>query len=372
MASYQHALWGTQTSEHDDTIIYRSNGRRWKVRIDSKLPENFSIEGCFFCTTEYAQDQFGPNPDRLNGRWRVGDTGRATLLLNNRMVKGHFMCWDMDVDVTCWDSRCMSSDEVFVGFMGPLHSGDLKFNIQPIVNFGFQKFAVEFGQRAMMEFREEMKNTNGLLKQASRMFAADLNGEGSDQLNRWRLMAAIKDGFDPRTQPFMRRDLYRAYRKDLLNIENMRIPVPQEFGIRAYYFIDPWTIGRDGRFHPERKRLVGNCVYSPRLDVGERVAAYRDPQTPPEYWLMENVGPYAGFPLIDHNAMIVSIYIAMNFAKKQGGGDYDDCGNIVRKMLMEHFVNNLPRYVEQPDGPANVAAKVLRWVEDNIFAQADG
>jgi hypothetical protein len=320
-AMYRHASWGTESSLKDDMMIYRSEGARWRVRWNSQpmqdnkipMPEDFKIEGMGVATPEWATAQLGPNPDRFDGSWKVGDAVRITLSCSKYMFKGHMLLWNMkNVDVSLWDCKFqLSTDEVFVGFMGCLHAGDLRFNIQPIVNFGLHKWAEKFGVLAMEGFQDEMANRDLLMKRISMQFAEQINDDDCESLNNWRLMSAIKAGFDPEHEPFMMRDIYRAYLKKNIEIENGRVPVPEQYGIRAYYFIDPWCIGSDGIFRANQGRLRGNTVHCSRLNPGEWVITYRDPQTPPEWQKVQNVGSVSTLGSLCDNVIIISAGIAM-------------------------------------------------------------
>jgi hypothetical protein len=394
-AQYRTAVEGSEQvfgkDRHGNFVTYKMNGEDFKVRYDAHIPAvnglPFVIEGCFYVTPRFANAHFGLNPD-TGKKWKTGQTGRATFSVTDPlspedakvgfMEKGHFMVWDMKhVDASFWDTKkIIGTEKVFVGFMGTLHPGKMHLSIQATVNFGLMPFALDYAKLAMHGYADEMADPDFARKQFVNMFMDKLDQIGSDnddngvtaaQINNWRMMAAVKDGFEYHEEPFMQRDAYRKFSTHVCNVTKGKVPVPETDGFRAYYFIDPWTITDEGTFDPSRQRLKGNCVYSPRLKNGQKLVTFRDPQTRHEFVPVYNVAPKGKLDIIDPNVLVVSIDCAMPFAADQGGGDYDDTGNIyVRKEIVAHFANNLPAYPKPI-----VAVKgtpVADWADKNMFA----
>jgi hypothetical protein len=377
LAMYKKMTFGKMIAQTDGLMYFEANGKKFRVRVDSALPEGFKIEGCAFVSVNYANEFFGASENE-DGLWHTGDTARITFTCSEFLWKGHVMVWDMNVDFTCWDlKKQISTDDVVIGYMGPLHAGDLRINIQPVINNGLQNFAVEMAIKSMKEIQDSLGSSDDMLQMWMGMFGdkmdqLDDDGVTSKQLNNWRLMAAIRDGFSLKTEPFMKRDWFRSFETEMLDMENFRILFPKEDGIAVYYFIDPFTIGRDGKFYAEKARLIGNYVYCPRLKQGERVIAARDPEAPNEWVYVTNALPMSGVRMVDGNVMCVSVEIMMEFVYTQGGGDFDDRGKVYRNArIVAHFLSN-PKPYPPKKKIETIKVKISEWFEENIFAERDG
>ena len=384
-AMYRHSAHGTDQifakDNQSNVMIYKSGGQVFRIRHDAPLPAGFVIEGCSFVSPRWANAQLGLNPD-TGKAWRVGQTARITFTCHEFMWKGHVMVWDMkNIDATFWDcKRIIGTEDVFVGLMGTLHAGDLHLGSQEIVDWGLMEYAAKLGKQAIESYADQMHAPDFATKKFDMMFGEKLKQEDPDgttaaQIAKWRFMNALhqmdangKPAFDFHQEPFMQRDGYRAFEQNVCDVNKGRVPVPATSGFRAYYFIDPYCITDDGMFNPKMRRLQGNCVYNSKLKHGTRIVTFRNPHTIHEYIIGQAVAPSGRFDLIDDQVMLVSIDIAMNFAEVQGGGDYDDCGNVYfDREIVQHFLTKLPSYPARL--PAKKRIKVVDVLEGNFLAR---
>ena len=386
-AMYRHSAHGTDQifakDNRSNVMIYKSGGQVFRIRHDAPLPAGFVIEGCSFVSPRWANAQLGLNPD-TGKAWRVGQTARITFTCHEFMWKGHVMVWDMkNIDATFWDcKRIIGTEDVFVGLMGTLHAGDLHLGSQEIVDWGLMEYAAKLGKQAIESYADQMHAPDFATKKFDMMFGEKLKQEDPDgttaaQIAKWRFMNAQhqmdangKPAFDFHQEPFMQRDGYRAFEQNVCDVNKGRVPVPATSGFRAYYFIDPYCITDDGMFNPKMRRLQGNCVYNSKLKHGTRIVTFRNPHTIHEYIIGQAVAPSGRFDLIDDQVMLVSIDIAMNFAEVQGGGDYDDCGNVYfDREIVQHFLTKLPSYPARLPAKKRIKAAVEGVLEGNFLAR---
>ena len=343
-AMYVHASFGNQQEFSKDSmggiLKYTSNGERFKVRYDSRLPKGMKIEGMAKVSLRWALAQLGPvNPKTLKP-WREHDTARITFTCRKFMWKGHVVIHGLkNIDASFWDCKTViGTHEIFVGLMGALHAGKAKMGIQEAADWPhLHDYIKQKAKDAAIAFSKEIVNPDyGIEKLKSAytsefngLFGPDSDGLTASMLDKWRFMNAIAQGFDYLNNPFLIRDAYRAFQQDVLDLTNGKVPLPDTEAFRAYYMIDYFCINDDGLFDLRGRKLYGHEVYTSNLLPGQKFVTWRNPHTIHEAvigWATETHCDC--FKHIDADIMIVSVDIAMDFVEVQGGGDYDDCGNV--------------------------------------------
>ena len=292
---------------------------------------------------------------------REGSGFKATVAFNGGTFKGHSHCLRLggklnDTLMLLFDTKTefrLKGDRITIGVLDMIHQGGTVYT-EPQMISNFLLGAVPMIQQwnaawlasvdAAMSNADKCKalfcsiSKDALLPTTDDMVEADPNkrvakfvlGTVYREASRTWVpldgagIVAGELGIDPTNHPALLKKLYWFLTNEMMNLDDLRIPIPEDVAVRRMMIVDPTVFGLGDGIYLNQSTLSGNSVW---FDGVERLAVLtRQPSgSVMEHAVVEVVAGTRDFERFRGTPFIyIGVDVIEELMLKLGGGDQDD------------------------------------------------
>jgi len=178
------------------------------------------------------------------------------------------LAWDLVLFAGKKQLRTVGSRFRFA-IMQVLHAPQVVFSDpQWVANFNQAALLPEYAEIALNEFLGAMCDESKMLSWITAMLpyvedTLDSTNDLNEVEDMWSLIRWVRNGRPVTTVPCMRRRLERFFWNRVVNMRNLRVPLP--YTQNRYLMPDFTAFDCNGDFHPENAVLVGNEITIPGM-----------------------------------------------------------------------------------------------------------
>jgi len=268
-APHQASIEGRiiQLIGNDGFLVATDDGQELRVRIPKVSKSVFPyVDGLYFVSQRAVEMVLGDTLPVGAGVRGTIDTPKAMFKGNGIVFPG--LAWDLVLFAGKKQLRTVGSRFRFA-IMQVLHAPQVVFSDpQWVANFNQAALLPEYAEIALNEFLGAMCDESKMLSWVTAMLpyvedTLDVTNDLNEVEDMWSLIRWVRNGRPVTTVPCMRRRLERFFWNRVVNMRNLRVPLP--YTQNRYLMPDFTAFDCNGDFHPENAVLVHDEITIPGM-----------------------------------------------------------------------------------------------------------